>query len=126
MSVRWRNSWALLDLTNEIVDKLPEMTKAAGSLIESFVGGILDELPTIVTTAFEIVMQLLNTIIEMLPNIIKTGMDVLIALITGISNSIPKLIPTIIEAVTMVKTLLVTCLAVGCTVNVYGSCQRLG
>jgi len=97
----------LLDLTNEIVDKLPEMTKAAGSLIESFVGGILDELPTIVTTAFEIVMQLLNTIIEMLPNIIKTGMDVLIALITGISNSIPKLIPTIIEAVmTIVKTLI--------------------
>lgn len=98
---------ALLDMVNEIVEKLPDMMKGAISLIKAFMDGILSQLPAIATTAFQIVMQLVTTIIGMLPEIINTGMDLLMSLINGIANSIPQLIPVIIQAVmTIVKTLL--------------------
>ena len=97
----------LLDMINEIVEKIPDMMKGAISLIKAFMDGILSQLPAIVTMAMGLVMELITTIVGMLPDIINTGITVLMSLITGLTNAIPNLIPVIIEAVmTIVKTLL--------------------
>lgn len=89
----------LLNMVNEIVDKLPDMMNGAIALIQAFLSGILSQLPAIATSAVEMVMQLVTTLISMLPEIVQSGMDLLIALVLGLTKAIPELIPAVIKAV---------------------------
>ncbi len=92
----------------EVISKiLPNILKAASSLVSSFTKGLKKALPTLAAMIPEVVLTIVDTIIANLPMLLEMGIQCILALIQGIAAALPDLIPTIVQAVlTMVQTIL--------------------
>lgn len=92
----------------EVISKiLPNILKAATSLVSSFTKGLKKALPTLAAMIPEVVLTIVDTIVANLPMLLEMGIQCILALIQGIAAALPDLIPTIIQAVlTMIQTIL--------------------
>lgn len=70
--------------------------------VMSFLQGIINALPNIIEAAGSIIGQLATSLIDNLPEIIQVGMQVILQLAQGLGEALPELIPAIIDCILMI------------------------
>lgn len=88
-----------------IVKNLPVVIEKGGALVMSLVEGISNNLPVIITSAGDMLKAFISRIMESFPEIVEQGMDIIMNIAQGISDAIPN----IVEAMaTVISNLIIT------------------
>ena len=88
-----------------IVKNLPVVIEKGGALVMSLVEGISNNLPVIITSAGDMLNAFIARIMESFPEIVEQGMDIIMNIAQGISDAIPN----IVEAMaTVISNLIIT------------------
>lgn len=88
-----------------IVKNLPVVIEKGGALVMSLVEGISNNLPVIITSAGDMLKAFITRIMESFPEIVEQGMDIIMNIAQGISDAIPN----IVEAMaTVISNLIIT------------------
>ena len=119
----------VVNLANDLLNSLPQISETAGQIITSLVNGITAMLPQlspvatsvittlvnnfssniaqITTAAVQIILTLAEALINSLPELLNAAIQIVVALVNGITQALPTLVPAIVNAVIlMVNTLL--------------------
>ncbi len=75
-----------------IVKNLPVVIEKGGALVMSLVEGISNNLPVIITSAGDMLKAFITKIMESFPEIVEQGMDIIMNIAQGISDAIPNIV----------------------------------
>lgn len=85
---------------NALLENLPAMMEAAGTLIAELANGVREAFPEILAVAGEVIGSLVDGLLEGLPDILQSGFDMLMELVDGIIEAIPDMIAKLPEIIT--------------------------
>lgn len=98
-------SEGISNLSQHILDAMPEITKVGIEIIKALSDAIIQNLPTLIELAIEVVVQLGQALLEALPTLVQAIVDALpllvdgaMQLVNGLVQALPEIITAIVEA----------------------------
>lgn len=89
----------LSEAITAVVDKLPEFTELAVSVIESFVNGLSGNQKTLANGAVSIITTIVKKLTKLLPKITQSALDLIITLAEGLVDFLPNLTDSVVEII---------------------------
>ena len=93
---------AVGDIALRLMENIPSMLQAGGSIVASIVSGISTALPSLITSAQGIMSSLTSSLAANLPQMISSGIDALLNFSGGLKSGIGTLVD---NGISMIKTL---------------------
>lgn len=78
-------------LVSKLSAELPQMLSSGIELVRSLAGGIHDSMPEIISGATEIISSLLETLVAALPDLVGMGLELIVSLADGLIDALPQI-----------------------------------
>ena len=92
-------SEGITEFVDNISEKLPEVMKVGGAIIEALATALVENLPVLFEAGMGIVGQLAEGVLNSLPEIVETALSMMETFATGLIDAIPEMIPAIVDII---------------------------
>lgn len=80
------------ELSRGIINSLPIISNAAGTIFKGFIDGLIDNTPQLTDIAIQIGLSIVDGIVEIMPRLVEAGGELVSALLTGLVDALPQIL----------------------------------